>query len=76
MIGTLQRIDVPMQPQLSQYNYVLYTDADVLFVQPVYWTDFPLPLPETISMAFETDTLPCNAGVCGGCGGGWCDGWW
>lgn len=69
MIGTLQRVDIPIQPQLQQYNYVLYTDADVLFAQPLYWTDFPLPLPETISMSFEADTIvPCNAGVWCVCG--------
>lgn len=64
MIGTLQRIDLPMQKELLQYNYVLYTDADVMFTQPIYWTDFPLPLPETIIMGFEADPIvPCNAGV-------------
>lgn len=64
MIGTLQRIDVPMQKQLLQYNYVFYTDADVMFTQPIYWTDFPLPLPETIIMGYEADPIvPCNAGV-------------
>lgn len=64
MIGTLQRIDIPLQKELLQYNYVFYTDSDVMFTQPLYWTDFPLPLPETIIMGYEADPIvPCNAGV-------------
>lgn len=64
MIGTLQRIDIPIQKQLRQYNYMLYTDADVIFTQPLYWTDFPLPLPKSILMGYGADpTLPCDTGV-------------
>lgn len=63
-IGTWQRIDIPILPELSQYEYVLFTDADVYFRRPMTLDAFRLPLPETIGMAAEgPDAFPYNAGT-------------
>ena len=63
-VGTWQRIDIPILPELEQYEYILFTDADVYFRKPVTLESFPLPLPKTISMAAEMDDIfPYNAGV-------------
>ena len=63
-IGTWQRIDVPILPILNQYEYILFTDADVYFRRPVTLDSFRLPLPETIGMASEADDIfPYNAGI-------------
>jgi hypothetical protein len=64
LFGAYQRMDIPMLPQLDQYNYALFTDSDVLFLRRISLLDFPLPLPKSMSMAFEMDDrFPCNAGV-------------
>ena len=63
-IGTWQRIDIPILSELSQYEYVLFTDADVYFRRPMTMNAFRLPLPETIGMATEgPDAFPFNAGI-------------
>ena len=63
-IGTWQRIDIPILPELSEWDYVLFTDADVYFRKPISLDSFSLPLPETFGMASEmTDIFPYNAGV-------------
>lgn len=63
-IGTWQRVDIPILPVLSQYEYVLFTDADVYFRGPVTLNTFKLPLPKTIGMATEAaDIFPYNAGI-------------
>lgn len=63
-IGTWQRIDIPVLPVLSQYEYVLFSDADVFFRRPVTLDAFTLPLPDTIGMASEAaDVFPYNAGI-------------
>ena len=63
-VGTWQRIDIPILPVLSQYEYVLFTDADVYFRRPLTLDAFKLPLPETIGMASEAeDIFPYNAGI-------------
>jgi hypothetical protein len=52
-IGTWQRIDIPKLPELQQYDYVLFTDADVYFRRRVTLEDFGLPLPEAVGMGYE-----------------------
>ena len=63
-IGTWQRIDIPVLPVLSQYEYILFSDADIFFRRPLTLDAFNLPLPGTIGMASEAfDHLPYNAGI-------------
>lgn len=63
-LGTWQRIDIPILPELSQYEYILFTDADVYFRRPLTLDAFALPLPMMIGMAIEAeDSFPYNAGV-------------
>ncbi len=63
-IGTWQRIDIPILPELSEWEYVLFTDADVFFRKPITLDSFGLPLPATFGMASEmSDMFPYNAGV-------------
>ena len=63
-IGTFQRIDIPVLPMLTQYEYVLFTDADVFFRKRIDLNTFTLPLPETIGMASEAGPgFPYNAGI-------------
>jgi hypothetical protein len=64
LIGTYQRIDIPLAPELQQYEYVLFTDCDVYFRRPFRLTSFPHPLPPYAAMAVEmADMFPYNAGV-------------
>ena len=64
IVSTFQRVDLPMVSVLDQYTYVLYTDSDVYFRRPVMLDDFGLPLPSSISMAYEAvDMFPYNAGI-------------
>ncbi|GFR49842.1 hypothetical protein Agub_g11783, partial [Astrephomene gubernaculifera] len=64
LVSTFQRVDLPVVPGLMQYTYVLYTDADVYFRQPVRMGDFGLPLPRSLSMSYEfLESFPYNAGV-------------
>lgn len=64
LFGTLQRLDIPVVRDLSEYNYVLFSDADTIFLRRISLESFPMPLPSTLSMAYEMDnTFPCNAGV-------------
>jgi hypothetical protein len=64
IIGTLQRLDIPVIKALAHHNYVLFTDADVFFLRPISLDSFSKQLPETLAMAFEMDDVfPCNAGV-------------
>lgn len=64
VIGTWQRIDVPILSELIHENYVLYTDCDVVFRGKLSLVDFSLPLPPFLSMASEgVDVFPYNAGV-------------
>ncbi|BDA51635.1 hypothetical protein COCOBI_19-1910 [Coccomyxa sp. Obi] len=63
-LGFLERIDVPLLPQLSEYEYVLFTDSDIFFRKPLTLESFQLPLPTTIGMAPEgSDGFPFDAGV-------------
>ena len=63
-VGTWQRMDVPLLPQLSEYEYILFTDSDIFFRKPLTLESFKLPLPLTIGMAPEgSDEFPFNAGV-------------
>ena len=63
-IGTWQRIDIPILPELSEWEYVLFTDSDVYFRKPLTLDSFAQPLPETIGMATEmADMFPYNAGI-------------
>ncbi|GAB4815033.1 hypothetical protein N2152v2_002079 [Parachlorella kessleri] len=64
LFGTFQRIDVPIVAELEEFNYVLFTDADVVFERKITLQDFAQPLPVSLAMAYEMDNIfPCNAGV-------------
>lgn len=64
-IGTWQRIDVPILPELAEHNYCLFTDSDVYFRQQVSLQEFGSPLPPVLGMGFERENQfpPLNAGV-------------
>ena len=63
IVGTWQRIDIPLLPGLP-YDYVLFTDSDVIFRRRVNLADFGYPLPPCLGMGTEMqDTPPYNAGV-------------
>ena len=53
IVGTWQRIDLPLVPWLDQYTYVLFTDTDVLFRRPIGFHEFPMPLPRAVGMGPE-----------------------
>ncbi|MEW5310172.1 MAG: hypothetical protein WDW38_001993 [Sanguina aurantia] len=53
LVSTFQRVDLPIIPVLDQYQYILYTDADVFFRRRVTLDSFGLPLPKSISMSYE-----------------------
>lgn len=62
--GTLQRMDIPIIRELSEHNYVLFTDADTFFLRPLSLQTFSKVIPKTLAMSFEMDdAFPCNAGV-------------
>jgi hypothetical protein len=64
IVGTWQRIDLPLVDWIDQYTYVLFTDTDVLFRRPFSFHEFPLPLPRAVGMGPEmVDMFPYNAGV-------------
>lgn len=64
IVGTWQRIDLPLVPWIDQYTYVLFTDTDILFRRPFSFHEFPLPLPKAVGMGPEmVDMFPYNAGV-------------
>lgn len=64
LAGTLQRLDIPIIRELAEFNYVLYTDVDVVFLRSVSLQAFARPFPTALSMSFESDDrFPCNAGV-------------
>jgi hypothetical protein len=64
LVATFMRFDIPIVHALYQYNYVLYTDVDVLFLKKVDLHSFPPMLPEAMTMANEMENrFPCNAGV-------------
>ena len=64
IVSTFQRVDLPLVQVLDQYSYVLYTDSDVYFRRRVTLDSFGLPLPPSISMAYEAvDMFPFNAGI-------------
>ncbi|KAL4421857.1 hypothetical protein ABPG77_001339 [Micractinium sp. CCAP 211/92] len=64
LVGAFQRIDIPILPELDQYNYVLFTDCDVFFRKRMRLLDWGSPLPAAIGMGFEQfDVFPYNDGV-------------
>lgn len=64
LLGDFLRVDIPILPQLQQHEYVLYTDADVLFRRPITLQSFGQPLPAAAAMARSgAGGWPCNAGV-------------
>ena len=64
LVATFMRFDIPIVHALNQYNYVLYTDVDVLFIQKIDLHSFPSELPEAMTMAYDLGyRFPCNAGV-------------
>lgn len=40
LVSTFQRVDLPIIPVLDQYQYILYTDADVFFRRRVTLDSF------------------------------------
>ena len=61
--ATWARIDIPNLRQLEEYDYVLYTDTDVIFQGEILLEELPF-LPTAVGMAVETHpTFPLNAGV-------------
>lgn len=40
LVSTFQRVDLAIIRQLTQYNVVLYTDADVFFRRRISMNDF------------------------------------
>jgi len=67
VVGTWQRIDLPLVPWIDKYTHVLFTDVDILFNahRPVdIHTQLPLLLPRAVGMGLEMmDVFPYNAGV-------------
>ena len=64
IVGTWQRIDIPLLPELRPFDYMLFTDADVIFRRRVNAAEFGYPLPACLGMGTEMlDTPPYNAGV-------------
>lgn len=64
IVGTWQRIDLPLIPWLDQYTYVLFTDTDIVFRRPFHFDELPLPLPKSVGLGPEfVNRFPYNAGV-------------
>jgi hypothetical protein len=64
IVGTWQRIDLPLVDWIDQFTYVLFTDTDILFRRPFSFHEFPLPLPRAVGMGPEmVDMFPYNAGI-------------
>jgi hypothetical protein len=64
VVGTWQRIDLPIIPELQQYTYVLFTDCDVFFSHKVTLLDFKDIMPVSALMGPEMqDYFPWNAGI-------------
>eukprot|EP01023_Acetabularia_acetabulum_P062918 TRINITY_DN7827_c0_g1_i4.p1 TRINITY_DN7827_c0_g1~~TRINITY_DN7827_c0_g1_i4.p1 ORF type:complete len:425 (+),score=60.26 TRINITY_DN7827_c0_g1_i4:236-1510(+) len=64
LIGTFQRIDIPILEELKQYNFVFYTDTDIFFLDGISLEDFPKPFPRSVGMGPEMlDVFPYNAGI-------------
>lgn len=64
LVGTFQRIDVPVQQVLQQYPVLLFTDMDVLFRKPILPSELFSQSPASIIMAPEGGKpYPYNAGV-------------
>jgi hypothetical protein len=64
LVATFMRFEIPIIHALYQYNYVLYTDIDVLFLEKIHLHSFPPELPKALVMSHEVDyKFPCNAGV-------------
>lgn len=64
MVGTFQRIDIPILHEFDQYHYVLFTDCDVFFRQQMKLVDWGTPLPIAAGMGYEMDDMfPYNAGI-------------
>ncbi|KAJ9505580.1 hypothetical protein QJQ45_024308 [Haematococcus lacustris] len=63
MVGTFQRIDIPIIPEFRDFQYVLFSDTDVLFLSKFSLAQVP-QLPPYVAMAPEmTDAFPYNAGI-------------
>ena len=65
VLSTYFRLDIPIVPEIYQFEHVLYTDTDVYFrkditnLQGVGWR-----LPDSIQMGYEAvDMYPLNAGI-------------
>jgi hypothetical protein len=64
VIGTWQRIDIPILDVIRHENFILFTDCDVVFQANISLADFPAPLPKFMAMAEERfQGFPYNAGV-------------
>ncbi|KAI7840392.1 hypothetical protein COHA_005893 [Chlorella ohadii] len=64
VVGAFQRIDIPILPQLLQFEFVLFTDCDVYFRQHIKLVDWGTPLPKAVGMAYEAmEGVPYNDGT-------------
>ena len=64
VIGTWQRVDIPILDGIRHETYILFTDCDVVFQANISLSDFPAPLPKFMAMAEERfQGFPYNAGV-------------
>lgn len=64
LVGTFQRIDIPIVPGLEQYGHVLYTDTDVFFRRPFDWSELPHPPPAAVGLGPEAaNRYPFSVGV-------------
>ena len=63
-ISRFLQLEIPLVPELAQYEFVLYSDVNVFFRKRVWEAQFPSPLPRTVGMGPEvTDKFPFNARV-------------
>lgn len=64
VVGTFQRVDIPILPELAEYDFVLFTDSDVFFRHHMSLVDWGSPLPKAAGMGYEMqDMFPYNAGI-------------
>ncbi len=65
VLSTFFRLDIPVIPEISQFEHVLYTDIDVYFRKDISnLRGTGARLPGSIQMGYEAmDTFPYNAGI-------------
>lgn len=65
VLSTYFRLDIPVIPEISQFEHVLYTDTDVYFRKDITnLRGTGSRLPDSIQMGYEAvDLFPYNAGI-------------